>query len=420
MKKFLLLLMLFIPFGVFAENTCEFVKNSDTSNNRVLTCDKELNTTTTFKTEEDIVVLNNDVCKVTCSEELIFMVDPIKKVLAGTSFNYPLYTSGVRKCSASYNYDNYELIIKTLVNEYASLTGSAKTTKKNEIDNYYAQKKACDEFGTKESDYQNKYEMGGDVKLDVQTSTKVDTLSYVYKDISEYTSIINYDKIKYSGCKFNESNYTCTGEDTTILGWIETAKIFGKYTMPNSYVEKYTGVVSSTKTDTTCNANDRYFTDFKELTNPVAGDIENNGYKLTLYVKDKDLGNNLSSTNPRWNLTVNCWYQVKNLSYPQGGNTSSETNTDENYDKYGNTAFVYREIDLSNPFPERDPGANWFGKTNLITNNRNIEFEISLNKSKINKVKEYNENNAYDTFNLNEMEKSLFIINNPSIVDRKK
>ena len=419
MKKVLLSLLLFVPFCVFAENKCESIIDSQTTNNRNLTCNSELRTTTTFKTTENLEVINNDVCKVTCSEELIFMIDPIKKVLAGTSFNYPLYASGIRKCSATYNYDSYETKIKTLVSEYANLTGSDKATKKNEIDNYYAQKKACDEFSTKDSDYQKVYKPKGAVTLNVQTSTKTDKISYVYKDISKYNSIIEYDDIRFSACDFNESSYTCNNKDTTISGWVETAKIFGKYTMPNTYVEKYTGEITSSKTSTSCNANDRYFTSFNELTNPVSGD-SNKGYTLTLNATN--LGNNLTSSDPKWNLTVNCWYQVKNLAYPQGGSSTvtTGTNTDENYETYGNTAFIYRQIDLDNPFPGRDSGANWYGRQNLIKTKNVIEFEISLNRSKINKIKEYNENYSYDTFNLNEMEKSLFIINNPSIIDRKK
>lgn len=421
----LLLLLLLLPITIYAETTCPVVTDTTTTDSRNLTCDAKKQTVTSFKTSKEETVLENDVCTIKCTENLIFSFDPIKKVLAGTSFNYPLYVSGERKCTATYKYEDYEKTIAKLVGEYASLTGDAKTTKGNELTNYYDLRKACDEFTKDGSDYEKKYKTNATVTLDVETSTVVDKIKYVYKEISDYNSQVEEDTVRYYACDYDEVTKKCKESMRTLNTWTETARIFGKYTMPNTYIERYTGEVKSTSTSTTCNAGDRYFTNFNELTKPLKDSKNDNGYKLTLV--GNNLGNNLISGGSRWDMTVNCFYQVKNLSFPQGGGTSSSSGggiKDENYDEYGNTAFVYRTIELDDPFPDRDPGANWYGQEKLILSTKDnldalSKFEIALNRSSIRKVREYNQSYPYDTFNLNEMEKSLFIINNTSIVKRK-
>lgn len=408
MKKLLIFLIALFPLFVYAENTCNVITNKDEENNRELTCDSALQTTTAYKTSEDKVVLKNEVCEIKCSENIVLSFDPIKKVLAGTSFNYPLYVSGERKCSATYDYKTYEETIKKLVNEYATLTGTEKTTKGNEITNYYEKKIACDEFTKSGSDYGNTYKVGGNVSLNVETSTIVDKINYNYKDISKYSSKVDTDKVNYASCNFNENTKKCEGGDDTLVGWNETARVFGKYTMADTYVEKYTGEVKKIKTETTCNAGDRYFTNLKELTKPRANAKDDNGYKLTLIAKN--IGNNISNEEPRWNLTVNCFYQVKNLAFIQGGSTVTTTGVeeDENYENYGNVAFEYRLINLNDPFPGREEleiGANWYGKRNIISSTKDklssmSLFEINLNRNSINRIKEYNEQNGYGSFEI--------------------
>ena len=230
-------------------------------------------------------------------------------------------------------------------------------------------------------------------------------------------------KLIFGGQKSNLTKLN-SNNIKTINEWTETARIFGKYTMKDTYIEKYTGEIKTVYSNNTCNAGDRYFVSMNELTRPVKNDTTDKGYKLTLIAQnigqnEKDIKN--KNNNFTWNLNVDCWYQVKNLAFPQGG---SGTNTDDNYSKYGGTAFEYRLIDLENPFPGREPGANWKGHESIITStNDNLSslerFVITLDRSRINRVREYNDVHSYDTFNLSEMEKSLFIINNPTIVKRK-
>ena len=424
MKKVLIVLISFIlPIVVFGL-TCDSIIDTQTSNDRSIVCDLEKSTSTTYKTNSDVEVLKNDVCSIKCSENIVFSIDPIKKVLAGTSFSYPLYVSGERKCTATYNYANYEARIKTLVSEYASLTGSAKETKKNEIVNYYSDKKECDNFTKKGTEEFAQYLHKGDVSLKIGTSTSDVNLTYKFVPISKYEEdqVVDTKEVTYTSCNFDEATIKCLNSNKTIEGWDETVRVFGKYTMPDTYLEKYTGKVCTTSNANTCNAKDRYFVSLSEISKPAKGDPTDKGYKLTL--EAKNLGDNLLDKNRKnWNLNVDCWYQVKNLIYPQ--KDSLGRCLDENCEKYGTNAFQYRIIELNDPFPGRTPGANWTEKNvqDVIYSTKDKlstlqRFVITLDRSSINKIREYNDAHPYDTFNLDEMEKSKFIEANPNIIVR--
>lgn len=409
---------------VYAAECTAPINDDQTSNDRTLTCDSKIQTTTRYKYPEsgDVEVFNNGLCSIKCSEDLLLAIDPKRNVRAGMGFNYPLYVSGVRSCSATYDYQAFDNNLRKLVGERDSLTGDAKTTKENEIRNELDKLDSCESWGNYSSPvdktkYQ-KYSMNPNVTLDVETSQKVDHITYTFKQ-SNYNSTYTEDTTTYSSCdlKDNEAN-ACTENTNTVTGWSETARLDGKYTIPDRYIEKYTGEVKDTPTDTTCDAKDIYFTSFYEYTRPTADNPTDKGYALTLTANN--LGNNIKSDpSNTWNLNVNCWYTVDNLIFPQGGTATGGTGSiDENYSKYGNTGFLYRIIDLSNPFPNRDPGENWYGKTDLITSTKNdIEnktvYEIRLNSSTISELKDYNANHKYDTFDLNTQEKSS-LINDPS------
>ena len=66
MKKLLIIMAMMMPTIIFA-NTCDVVEDTQTGNTRTLVCDDTRNTTTKFKVENSTVV-DNDVCRITCSE----------------------------------------------------------------------------------------------------------------------------------------------------------------------------------------------------------------------------------------------------------------------------------------------------------------------------------------------------------------
>lgn len=431
MKKKILFITLLLPFCVFAVE-CPVVNNTSTLNNRSITCSINNVTTTSFETSNSVTVLDNSVCTIKCTEKLLLSIEPLKKVLSGMSFSYPLYVSGERKCTATYKFNgsvsSYESNIKTLVNEYNNLSGTAKNNKRLEIENLYNDKLNCDNFTNyNNSEYEKyKYKFNGDVSLEIEKSDSTDRLQYTYRELSEYESNVNGNVINYDACNLNINSVSCTGGSTTIQSWTEVARLFGKYTMNNSYVEDYTGKVSNIPSSNSCDASDRYFVDFDEVTNLGNSiDANDNGYNLVLTANN--LGNNLSNTGDKWNLNVNCWYQVKNLFL---SNKKTITNPGTATSENNSLAFSYRVIDLDNPFPKDVVPLNWIGKENIISENKDrlnslSRFVITLNRSSIEKVREYNDNvNTYESFNItkdaNGVDRSDFIENHANrIVERK-
>ena len=422
-KKILLFALLLMPLMVNALDVCDVARDNQTSNNRTLTCSPTQISTTKFKSTKEKEVLKNDVCTITCTEDIAFSIKPTQKVLAGMSFSYPLYSSGVRKCTAKYNYKNYEDRMQKLVDEYKALTNTtAKNNKVKELDALYEQKARCDGYAEAGNEYESKYSFNGEANLKVETSTNVENVTYEYKDIDEYYTNVVKDNINYYSCGYNSSTKNCDGAQKTINGWTSTSRVYGKYTMKEVFIEKYTGEIKTTKGDNTCEGMDRFFVDLNEYTRPVSNDKDDNGYSLTLTATNL---NTKTINDTDWNLTVNCYYQVNNLMFPQGG---TNVKADENYSKYGNTAFQYRIVALEEPFPDREAGANWKGNESIITSSKSIVFStnntlerfiINLDRAGIRKVREYNELYKYDTFNLDSKEQSIFINNMGKMFDRK-
>ena len=423
-KKILLLfVLLLMPLMVSALDVCDVASDNQTSNNRTLTCSPTQISTTKFKSTKEKEVLKNDVCTITCTEDIAFSIKPTQKVLAGMSFSYPLYSSGVRKCTAKYNYKNYEDKMQKLVDEYKTLTDTtAKNNKLKELDALYEQKARCDGYAEAGNEYESKYSFNGEANLKVETSTNVENVTYEYKDIDEYYTNVVKDNINYYSCGYNSSTKNCDGAQTTTNGWTSTSRVYGKYTMKEVFIEKYTGEIKTTKGDNTCEGMDRFFVDLNEYTRPVSNDKDDNGYSLTLTATNL---NTKTINDTDWNLTVNCYYQVNNLMFPQGG---TNVKADENYSKYGNTAFQYRIVALEEPFPDREAGSNWKGNESIITSSKSIVFStnntlerfiINLDRAGIRKVREYNELYKYDTFNLDSKEQSIFINNMGKMFDRK-
>lgn len=422
-KKLLLFVLLLMPLMVNALDVCDVASDNQTSNNRTLTCSPTQISTTKFKSTKEKEVLKNDVCTITCTEDIAFSIKPTQKVLAGMSFSYPLYSSGVRKCTAKYNYKNYEDRMQKLVDEYKALTDTtAKNSKVKELDALYEQKARCDGYAEAGNEYESKYSFNGEANLKVETSTNVENVTYEYKDIDEYYTNVVKDNINYYSCGYNSSTKNCDGAQKTINGWTSTSRVYGKYTMKEVFIEKYTGEIKTTKGDNTCEGMDRFFVKLNEYTRPVSNDKDDNGYSLTLTATNL---NTKTINDTDWNLTVNCYYQVNNLMFPQGG---TNVKADENYSKYGNTAFQYRIVALEEPFPDREAGANWKGNESIITSSKSIVFStnntlerfiINLDRAGIRKVREYNELYKYDTFNLDSKEQSIFINNMGKMFDRK-
>lgn len=440
--KGIFLISMFFMFGFFVNADECPVENDDSKElDRIMLCSAEKYLTTRYIYPEvgQVEVFKNDLCSIKCSENVLFLVDKAKNVRAGMGFSFPLFASGQRTCNATYNYKEFDENLRKLVADRDAASGDARETIVNEISNQIQIKDACDAWLGKVEEKGKEYPKYGfnnsglAVLLLVETSQGNTEIGYSFRQ-SGYESTVNEETTKYDSCDLKgDANGNCVTESDTTSSWTEISRVDGRFTMNDVYVEKYTGQVKPVPSSTTCDAKDIYFTSFYEISFPNSSNPTANGYKLKLTASN--LGNNIDVisggvgndiakfSGDKWKLTIDCWYKLKNLIFPQ----STSTTIDDYYGMFGGTAFMYRQINLESPFPNRDPGENWKGKEKLITgvNTKTVAYEqgiytIELDGEKIRRVKDYNDDNPYDTFNLNDMEKSWFITEYDDIVKRKK
>lgn len=163
--------------------------------------------------------------------------------------------------------------------------------------------------------------------------------------------------------------------------------------LPNSVVENYTGNVTYKTTDNNLGLNNKYYT-------PLTWNTKNK-YEITatIYGMDRlkessviaDSKNKGTAWTGKWETTLNgassnCAIDL----YPLYGQPT------KNKDKF-KYIFIYRPIDLNNPFPNRNPGMNWYDWYNNTKNKERLEssydreqYSITLDSQKTSEIKKYN------------------------------
>ena len=164
--------------------------------------------------------------------------------------------------------------------------------------------------------------------------------------------------------------------------------------LPNSVVEEYTGKVTYKQGDN-LSLNNKYYT-------PIDWD-SNKKYEIVATIsgmdrlKESSVKADSKDKNKVWTGT---WEYTLN---------GSKDNCDINlYPLYGQPTggkknlkytFIYRPIDLNNPFPNRNPGMNWYDWYNIERNKERLEssynreqYSITLDGNLTSEIKKYNRN----------------------------
>lgn len=164
--------------------------------------------------------------------------------------------------------------------------------------------------------------------------------------------------------------------------------------LPNSVLEKYTGKVTYKQGDN-LGLNNKYYT-------PIDWD-SNKKYEVVATIsgmdrlKESSVKADSKDKNKVWTGT---WEYTLN---------GSKDNCDINlYTLYGQPTggkknlkyiFIYRPIDLNNPFPNRNPGMNWYDWYNIERNKERLEssynreqYSITLDGNLTSEIKKYNRN----------------------------
>lgn len=156
--------------------------------------------------------------------------------------------------------------------------------------------------------------------------------------------------------------------------------------LPSSVLENFNGTVKYLEDENKANINNKYYIPLNEKEHSIKVTLEN----LSRLKDDKAKADSKDKTEPwtgAWNITTSCLLKVTNRLYENG--------------KY---KFIYRPINLNNPFPNRSPGVNWYtwyitegnkDKKTLEDSYKKPEYYTELDNRAISKIKEYNKINNY-------------------------
>lgn len=154
--------------------------------------------------------------------------------------------------------------------------------------------------------------------------------------------------------------------------------------LPSSVLENFNGTVNYLEDENKDNINNKYYIPLDAKNYEVSVKLENLS-RLSETQAEKDSKNKVWIGT--WTIDTSCSLKVTNRLYENG--------------KY---KFIYRPINLSNPFPNRSPGVNWYtwyivernkDKKTLEDSYKKIEYYTKLDNKTISEIKSYNKDNDY-------------------------
>lgn len=164
--------------------------------------------------------------------------------------------------------------------------------------------------------------------------------------------------------------------------------------LPDSIVYN-TGKVSYSEDVNNSSINSRYYIPLKEREHQVSVTVDGLSRLKDIRNDSKDKSTSWFGT---WKISNTCKLKVINRFYEPSGDNDTDSNGKLKY------KFVYRPIDLSNPFPNRFPGVNWYtwyivernkDKKTLEDSYKKIEYYTKLDNKTISEIKSYNKDNDY-------------------------
>lgn len=156
-----------------------------------------------------------------------------------------------------------------------------------------------------------------------------------------------------------------------------------------------TGKVSYKESNDNDNINNKYYIPFNEKEYSVSVTLKGLS-RLSENQAAKDSKEQNKEWFGTWEIDTGCKLKVINRLYNPPGEEGGDGKL-----KY---KFIYRPIDLSNPFPNRFPGVNWYSwyiieknkdKKTLEDSYKNLEYYTQLDNKTISEIKKYNKENTY-------------------------
>ena len=233
-------------------------------------------------------------------------------------------------------------------------------------------------YNTVEWNFSNEEKYGDDSEIRALLALKLKSPEELANDIEVAVSL--KDK---KGNEYKIKNIQKRCERTGEFKEEETVTTTCTFLLPESIVELGTGNVEY-KNSSGQGINNEYYTPIT-----YTGDLY-----LEATISNIGVLKDVDGWTDNWKLTYNgkddssCRVNVYNRFYKP--NQSNEY------------AFIYRPIDLDNPFPNRNAGINWYdwyskksNKERLKSSYSKLEYQVELDNQSVSKIKEYNKNNNY-------------------------
>lgn len=156
--------------------------------------------------------------------------------------------------------------------------------------------------------------------------------------------------------------------------------------LPKSEFKNSNGQVSYSSDESLANINNKYYIPLNEKEHSIKVTLENLS-RLKDDIANEDSKDKTKPWTGTWNITTSCLLKVTNRLYENGKHK-----------------FIYRPINLNNPFPNRFPGVNWYtwyitegnkDRKTLEDSYKKPEYYTELDNRTISTIKEYNKNHNY-------------------------
>lgn len=260
----------------------------------------------------------------------------------------------------------------------------------------------------------------------VNTDSKYDASSYDggwFKYGIIYYNVVSWDIVKLYQGNANDINMEMQKKILSLRNFEENIKLSlfgledisslvkicsesGKFTkgnklittctffLPDSIVDN-TGKVSYSEDVNNSSINSRYYIPLKEKEHQVSVTVDGLSRLKDIRNDSKDKSKSWFGT---WKISNTCKLKVINRFYEPSGDNDTDSNGKLKY------KFIYRPIDLSNPFPNRFPGVNWYtwyivernkDKKTLEDSYKKLEYYTKLDNKTISEIKSYNKDNDY-------------------------
>lgn len=236
------------------------------------------------------------------------------------------------------------------------------------------------------------------------------------KTLGDFTGNLNLGQIKF-GKEDIDANFmykSCTdNDDDNLTNFKKGQSLITTclFHLPDSVIESYTGKVTYNIGDIGSGINNKYYTPMNYFGNyNITIDTISGMSRITDKSAITDSADKSKPWTGNWNgQLTDCSLNVRGRFYSNPGESSSAN-------KKTTYAFIYRPIDIKNPFPNRNAGINWFewykknsNKNKLEESYKYLQYTVNLDNKNLSTVKSYNKDKNYLSWDNIENNTSEFI-----------